>query len=326
MRFQRLDLNLLVALDALLTERSVTLAAERLCLSQSAASNALARLRQYFDDDLMVVRGRQMMLTLRGEELREPVRAVLEQIRSTITVTPRFDPFTSDRQVRIMASDYVTAVLLNDVMRDLETSAPNMRVDILPLQESPHEAVERQQVDLLMSLDYALSPDHPSKLLFEDDHVVIGCKDNPLMQGEISRQAYFEAGHVVARFGKQRVPAFEDNFMSRMKHARRVEVVAPTFLVLGGLVAGTQRLATVLRRIAVRMEKSEAIVMRELPFAMPSIRESVQWHVANSNDLALNWLVERIHLAAQKGVSKHGTSSLRMDRTPNDAAGPVAAS
>ena len=82
MRFGRLDLNLLVALDALLTECSVSLAADRLCLSQSATSSALGRLRDYFGDELLVVRGRSMVLTARAESLVEPVRAVLEQVRA----------------------------------------------------------------------------------------------------------------------------------------------------------------------------------------------------------------------------------------------------
>ncbi len=116
MRFGRLDLNLLVALDALLTERSVSLAADRLCLSQSATSSALGRLREYFGDELLVVKGRHMILTARAEELIEPVRAVLEQIRSTIAIAPEFDPATADRQVRIMASDYTTQVLLAEAL------------------------------------------------------------------------------------------------------------------------------------------------------------------------------------------------------------------
>lgn len=315
MRFERLDLNLLVALDALLTERSVTLAAERLCLSQSAASSSLARLRDYFGDELMVVRGRQMTLTVRGEELREPVRAVLEQIRNTITVAPEFNPLTCDRQIKVVGSDYVTQVLLADVLCDLETSAPNMRVDILPLHDAPHEVIERQQADLLVSLDYALSPDHPSCLLFEDDHVMIGWDENPFMHSEITRQSYFDVGHAVARFGRMRVPAFEDSFMSRMKLARRVEVVAPTFLVLPKLVVGTRRVATVMRRLAEQMARSEAIVLRELPFVMPPIREMLQWHVASGNDLALNWLVERIRLMASRDPAKAHLAASSPGRT-----------
>ena len=298
MRFHRLDLNLLVALDALLTERSVSLAAERLCLSQSATSSALARLRDYFGDEMMVVRGRQMVLTARAEELIEPVRAVLDQIQKTIAVTPVFDPVTCDRQIRMMASDYVTDVLLSDVLRGLETSAPNMRVDILPMHDAPQEVIERQQVDLLVTLDYALSPDHPSQILFEDDHVVIGWDQNPAMHEEITRQRYFELGHVVARFGKSRVPAFEDSFMRRMKQTRRVEVVAPSFLSLGGLVIGTNRIATVHRRMAVNMASYAPLILRELPFMVPPIREAVQWHIANSNDAPLRWIVERTVAAA----------------------------
>lgn len=298
MRFQRLDLNLLVALDALLTERSVSLAAERLCLSQSAASSALARLRQYFGDELMVVRGRQMVLTVRAEELREPVRAVLEHIRTAITITPDFDPLTCDRQIRIMASDYITDLLLNDVLRDLEKSAPNIRVDILPVHDSPQDSLERQQVDLLVTLDYALSPDHPSRILFEDDHVIIGWDQNPVMQDKITRQIYFKLGHIVARFGKNRVPAFEDGFMRQMKQSRRVEVVAPSFHLLGGLVVGTHRIATVHRRMAERMAQTAPLLLRELPFSIPPIREGVQWHVASGNDPAINWIVERIQLCA----------------------------
>ena len=127
MRFQRLDLNLLVALDALLAERSVSLAAERICLSQSATSSALGRLREYFADDLLVVKGRQMVLTARAESLVEPVRAVLEQIRTTISVSPPFDPATSDRAMTIMASDYVTEVLLATALREIADVAPLMR-------------------------------------------------------------------------------------------------------------------------------------------------------------------------------------------------------
>lgn len=308
MRFQRLDLNLLVALDALLTERSVSLAAERLCLSQSAASSALSRLRQYFGDELMVVKGRQMVLTLRAEELREPVRAVLEHIRTAITVMPDFDPLTCDRQIRIMASDYITDLLLNDVLRDMEKSAPNIRVDILPVHDSPQDSLERQQVDLLVTLDYALSADHPSCILFEDDHVIIGWNQNPVMHEKISRQTYFSLGHIVARFGKNRVPAFEDGFMRQMKQSRRVEVVAPSFHLLGGLVVGTNRIATVHRRMAERMAQTAPLMLRELPFSIPPIREGVQWHIASGNDAAVNWIVERIKLSA--GVYSNSSNNI----------------
>lgn len=317
MRFGRLDLNLLVALDALLTERSVSLAADRLCLSQSATSSALGRLREYFADDLLVVKGRHMILTARAEELIEPVRAVLDQIRSTIAIAPPFDPATADRQVRIMASDYTTQVLLADVFAHLEREAPNMRFEIQPMSTNPTDAVERGTVDLLVTIDFAVSADHPSKILFEDDYVVVGAADNPAMHGEMTRERYFESGHVAARFGRAQMPAFEEWFTRRQKkQQRRIEVVAPTFLSLPGLVLGTRRITTMHRRLAEQMVRTFPLVMRELPFPIPPIREVVQWHITNNNDRALRWVVERMEAIAQHRVQEQG-NVVRID-APDD--------
>src|SRR5262245_4933192 len=112
MRFNRLDLNLLVALDALLAEQNITRAAERLHLSQSAVSGALARLREHFQDELLVQVGRRMTRTPLAESLAQPVREILAQVQATVERRPGFDPSTSDRQFSIMVSDYVTTVLM----------------------------------------------------------------------------------------------------------------------------------------------------------------------------------------------------------------------
>lgn len=302
MRFGRLDLNLLVALDALLTERSVSLAADRLCLSQSATSSALGRLREYFGDDLLVLKGRSMILTSRAEELIDPVRSVLEQIRTTVAIAPPFEPATADRVIRIMASDYSTEVLLAKVMADLAIEAPTIRFEIHPMHDSPIEAIERGYIDLLLTIDYAISADHPSQLLFEDDYVVVGDRENPTMAQPMTRELYFELGHVTARFGKARVPAFEDWFVRRQKQQRRIEVVAPTFLSLPGLIVGTKRVATMHRRMAEVFVRSLPLVMREIPFSIPPIRETIQWNIANNNDRALRWMVERLLAAAGECV------------------------
>jgi LysR family transcriptional regulator, nod-box dependent transcriptional activator len=300
MRFQRLDLNLLVALDVLLAEKSVSLAADRLCLSQSATSSALGRLREYFGDELLVVRGRAMVLTARAEELIDPVRAVLEQIRTTIAIAPEFDPATCDRQVRIMASDYSTQVLLAGALAALEREAPHMRFEIMPMGTGPIDMLERGQIDLLLTIDIAISADHPSHFLFADDYVVVGDRANPAMEGEMTREKYFALGHVTARFGRSRTPAFDDWFVRRQKTQRRIEVVAPTFLSQAGLVVGTRRVATMHRRLANQVVQTMPLVMRELPFDIPPIREAIQWHLTNTNDRALRWVVEKLALYAQE--------------------------
>jgi LysR family transcriptional regulator, nod-box dependent transcriptional activator len=303
MRFERLDLNLLVALDALLDERSVSLAAERIFLSQSATSSALGRLREYFGDELLVVKGRQMVLTARAEELVEPVRAVLEQIRTTISVAPPFDPATCERTIRIMASDYMTEVLLAQVFNGIADEAPLMRFEIQPMTEGPVDSLERGFVDLLLTVDFGMTSDHPSQILFDDDYVVIGCQENPAMAGPMTKELYFELGHITSRFGKARVPAFDDWFMRRQKQQRKIEIVAPSFLSIPGLVVGSKRIATIHRRLAHRIAGEAPLVVRELPLSMPPIREGAQWHLSNNNDAAIRWFVEKLALfAADKDV------------------------
>lgn len=306
MRFDRLDLNLLVALDALLNERSVSLAADRICLSQSATSSALGRLREYFADDLLVQKGRQMVLTARAEGLVEPVRAVLEQIRTTIAEPPPFDPATSDRTIRIMASDYITEVLLASAMNDLQDQAPGMRFEVQSLNEALLESLERGAMDLLITIDYAISADHPSQILFEDDYVVVGWDGNPAMAGAMTKELYFELGHVTTRFGRNRVSAFEDWFVRRQKRQRRIEIVTHSFLSMPGLVIGSNRIATMHRRLATRMAGYLPLTMREMPMDIPPIREAIQWHISSSNDPAIRWVVERIVAGAQTPVEADG--------------------
>lgn len=315
MRFERLDLNLLVALDVLLTERSVSLAAERLFLSQSAASSALARLRDYFGDELLITKGRQMTLTVRAENLIEPVRAVLDQIRSTITVAQPFDPASADRQVRIMASDYTTQVLLADALAGFAGIAPGLRFELQPMGRKPVEAMDRGFADLLITIDFAVSPDHPSRFLFEDDYVVVGCRSNRALSRPLTPDAYFDLGHVTARLGRGHMPAFDEWFTRRQRQTRRVEVVAPNFLSLPLLVLNTDRVATMHRRQAERMERIFPLRIAELPFVIPSIRQVVQWHCANNGDKALTWIIEQLVRFAQG--EQHGQAHAP---TPQDDA------
>lgn len=298
MRFHGLDLNLLVALDALLAERSVTAAAERLNLSQSATSNALHRLRAFFDDDLLVLRGRAMVPTARAKALVEPVTALLERIDATITVRPDFDPATSDRLVRIMASDYATIVLLAPAVREIQNAAPSMQIEIVPMRENPVEELERNQIDLLVTITSALSPDHPSVILFEDDHVVIGASENPALSEPLDEPAYLALGHVAVRFGKSRIATPDHEFLRRMKPARRVEVIAPSFSTLPDFLLGTARVATVYRHLARCFLGRYPLVERELPFVVPPIREGLQWNADWNRDPALRWVVARIEQAA----------------------------
>ena len=143
MRFNGLDLNLLVVLDTILTERSVSRTGEKVHLSQSATSAALARLRDHFQDDLLVQAGRTMLPTPRALQLAPEVRTVLLQIENRVMTRPSFDPAASKRVFRVMASDYVTIVLLADALAQITRAAPG-RSRGTPPPNSAHQGSYRR--------------------------------------------------------------------------------------------------------------------------------------------------------------------------------------
>lgn len=114
----------------------------------------------------------------------------------------------------------------------------------------------------------------------------------------MTKDLYFQLGHVTSRFGKARIPAFDDWFMRRQKQQRRIEIVAPSFLSIPGLVVGSKRIATIHRRLADRILENMPLIVRELPLDMPPIREGAQWHLSNNNDAAIRWFVEKLKLVA----------------------------
>ena len=210
MRFKGLDLNLLVAFDALLELRSVTRAAEQLHLSQAAMSAALGRLRDFFSDDLLVVHGKRMYPTAFAQNLVPQVQASLRQIERMLSAPSSFDPATSQRVFRVVASDYVTAVVLVPLIKQLAQLAPQIRTEISIPGDTVLSRIENGDVDLLITPSDYVSPDLPAELLYEEQHVVAGCRSNPDLQSDISAEAFLDAGHVTVAIGDHRIVAFGD--------------------------------------------------------------------------------------------------------------------
>lgn len=299
MRFKKLDLNLLVVLDALLQEQSVTAAADRVGLTQSATSSALGRLRDYFQDDLLQLKGRTMVLTPRGEEMVHPVARVLEEIRSTILLSQPFDPAVSDRRISILASDYAVEVLLRQALIIFEAEAPNMSFEISPLGDDVVEELKRGRADLLIALDTVVSTEMPSLPLWEDEFVVVAWSGNEaLRNGALTLELYQELGHVVPRFGRTRIPSFEEWVLKSKSINRRCEVIAPDFTAIPTLVVETQRIATVHRKLGERMARYLPLRIMEPPFAIPTIRPSAQWSASSKGDSALEWVIGRLQQIA----------------------------
>lgn len=293
MRFERLDLNLLVALDVLIEEKSVSAAAKRLHLSQPAVSGALNRLREFFEDDLLIQSGRQMVLTAKAQELKTAVRDALLLIRTRITAPGKFDPYSAERRFRIIASDYVITVLLAEVIAELATTAPGLSFDLLPPEPRTMEFMERGETDLLITIDTHVNAELPSVPLFEDEHAVICWSESPHAQG-IDVESFAAAGHAIGYFGPSRYKAFSEIFFEQQGVERKIEMRVPSFTLLPLAVIGTNRLATLQRGFAEHWARSLPITVLPPPFEMPRLREIAVWHSSRQKDEGVNWLVRLV--------------------------------
>lgn len=291
MHFRGLDLNLLVTLDALITERSISRTGEKIHLSQPATSGALARLREYFRDDLLVPVGRKMVLTPLAEELAQPVRQFLVQAEAVIHRSPAFSPQKSDRTFRLVMSDYVATVLMSRALPEIQRQAPDVTVQVL-VPETRLDWLSRGAADLMVMPKQYLSADHPSEPLFHDDFVCIAWEGNQVAgKRAISMRNYLRLGHVVVRFGEQQeLPAFEEKFMEHFSEARRIEVVTTGFTLIPQFVVGTTRIATIHRRLAQFYAKQLPLKILKPPVEIPGVVESMQWHAIRDGDPGLLWL------------------------------------
>jgi DNA-binding transcriptional LysR family regulator len=290
MRFNKLDLNLLVALDALLTECSITRAAERVHLSQSAMSNSLGRLRDYFGDELLVQVGRKLELTPRAVLLREAVRDVLMRIDTSIAAQPQFDCTNSDREFRLCISDYTMEVLLPRVLAAAARQRSTVRFNLLPQVRSPAQALERGDADLLViPKAYALA-EHPCEVIYTDEFACVVWSGSSHARQGLNFERYASAGHVVMLPPGTDQPAFESWFVQRYGLSRRIEVTSYGFAALPFLVVGTELVATVHSLLARGVEKALPVTLLPPPLPMPPFEQAMQWHKYRSLDPGLRWL------------------------------------
>jgi len=311
MRFNKLDLNLLVALDALLRHESISRAAETLHMSQSAMSNALARLREYFDDELLVQVGRRMEPTPRAEALRDAVRDVLLRVDTTIAIQPGFDPVQSDREFKLFVSDYTLQVLAPHLMAVLAERQAGIRLQLLPQSAHPQRALERGEADLLIIPNEYGSPDHPSEPLFEETFCcLVWAGSRWARQQAISFDDYAAASHVVMQpTGGQ--PAFESWFMQRYGLRRHIGISTYSFGSLPPLVLHTERIATVHQRLATLAARQLPLSLIPAPVPIPTMQQSVQWHKYRSQDPGLVWLRGALGEAVERmdGVGGMGSGA-----------------
>jgi LysR family nod box-dependent transcriptional activator len=294
MRFKGLDLNLIVAFEALMSDRSVSRAAQRLNLSQPAMSNALARLRSYFGDELLIARNKRMYATPFAETLLPQVRQALETMEGVIATSRHFDPATTNRTFRIMTSDYIATSILFPIVTRLAVTAPGVRIELLLPSPRRIELLESGGIDLLITLQEYVAPELPSERLFEDEYRLVGRAGHPALSAETTLAAMLAYEHVHVAIGDERLPSFGDAYLDRMGIQRRVAMIAPNFGMLPSLLQDTDWLALIQGRLAAQMARNFPLMTVVPPLPIPPLVEMAQYHVTRSNDPGLRWLIDLI--------------------------------
>ena len=300
MNLRNVDLNLLVALDALLAERSVSRAGQRIGLSQPAMSGALARLRKLFGDPLLVRVGRDLALTQNAEDLVVPVREILTRIEQTIQQRPGFVPATDSRTFSISASDYATLILLVPFLRALAVDAPGVTINLLPRSSNARRLLHTDQADLVIEPRELLGEtDFPSRHLFGDRWLCAVDADNPhVPTSRITWEQYLELPHLVYSIGADQQLNLADRHLEHLGVRRRIEITVESFLLVPFLLQGTGLASLVLERAARRLTVATNIRTLEPPLSLPDISEAMYWHPRHTTDPGHRWLRERLQIAA----------------------------
>lgn len=307
MELAGVDLNLLVALDALLSERNVTRAGERIGLSQPATSRALARLRELFDDPLLV-RGKEgMRPTPRAEQLAPEVKRILADIRGSLFDRAVFDPATDSRTFTVAVNDYVGAALLPEVVSRIRQAAPSitLRFRSLP-REVPARALADGTLDLAVGTFLRVPERLAVRELLTDSFVCAVRAGHPLAKGKLTLKRFVAFDHLlIASPGEG--PGVVDLALDQHGLSRRVAVYVPHFLVAPAVVATTDVIVTLARRIATKTAKSDGLTLLEPPSALklPEFPVQMIWHPRTEEDPGALWLRERFVERARPTRRRH---------------------
>ncbi len=290
MNLSRLDLNLVVALRALLEERNVTRAGQRVGLSQPAMSAALSRLRRHFDDDLLARVGGHYELTALGQVLLDRASTAYDLLERLFASQADFDPAKESREFKLLASDYAIAVFGAELARAVHREAPGIR---LRFAQTPNTVVEATDT-LLSTTDGLLMPhgvisDFPATDLYQDRWVFLVADDHPTVDDRLTREDLARLPWVTYQRTYD-APAVRQLGMLGVEP--RVEVSVDSFQLMPLLVSGTRRIALIQARLARLLAPLAAVRVVEPPYEAVPLREALWWHPVHTHDAAHIWLRE----------------------------------
>ena len=290
---KRLDLNLLVTLEALLVEQNVTKAAARLHLSQPAVSAQLSRLRDEFDDPLLIPAQRGMTPTAKAIELLAPLRQALDQVRATLATHRNFEPAKARLTLAIACTDYLQAAVVKPLVMALRTRAPGVRVALRHLDTLQLEAqMARGDVDLALMTPQAAPPGLRTRHLFDERYVLIGRRNHPRLRDGITIEEFAQLEHVIVslRGGDFVTPV--DNALAALGHSRNVVLSAASFLFVPEIVSQSDFVALVPERLVHgRAAELESV---DCPFPVEGFAVGMVWHERSHGHSGQRWVREVI--------------------------------
>jgi len=282
MNLRSVDLNLLVVLDALLDEAHVSRAADRLGLSQPAASSALDRCRHLFGDPLLE-RGRGLMrLTPKAEALREPLKNVLAEL-SAVLDPPKVDLKTLRQAVRIVMADHPATIIAGPLLERLARSAPGIDLILQPWHSATAalDSLAKGTTDLATSVFPVIDPSFRRKDLLQERYLVVMRKGHPAAKG-FDLDRWLAYPHVLVS-GRGEARGALDDALARQGRTRRIGIVVPSFLMVPALLTGSNLIAMLPSRcLPAKPERTFAIF--EPPIAVEGFPLHLAWHVRRDQD------------------------------------------
>jgi len=294
MRYRRLDLNLLVALNALLEESSVSRAAERLNLGQSATSAALGRLREHFQDPLLVPVGRGLQPSPLARQLAPRVRELLVMADELVETTADFDPACCERCFTLVASDYVAATLIPAVSRALSRLAPHASLTVRDLSlardgDQVAQALEYRRSDLAIVPQRRINSAYPHAALLDDELCCIVCAEHWPEGKALDLLRFGEGQHVLREFADGQTLSLDTQHLKDIGVERRVVATVQSFSLMAEFVIGTPRIATLFRRQAMALAQRYPLRVLPAPIDFPPAAQALQWHPQQAGDPMLAW-------------------------------------
>lgn len=298
-----LDLNLLLVLQALLVEMSVSRAADVVGLSQPAASRALGRLREHFDDELLVRSGSAMILTARAQALRGPLAKAIDALAAVVAAPTPFHPATSQRSFRLATTDYALATVVPTLLTTVLAEAPQVAVDVRPQPLDLNDALAATDAIGDDATDIVIVPRRAARAgivwtrLFRESFVCVAAAGTfPSSSAPLSIDELCAHNHILVSPTGRGTGAVDDELAARGRH-RQIAARVPSFLAVLPLVLSSPTIAAVPERLAQQWQTHHGIQLRTLPFSIGFTLE-MAWHERMRDDDEHTWFRRLVQRAA----------------------------